>query len=186
MRTFVGAKLHRITVTDKSLGYNGSVAIDRRLMALVGIEPFEQVHVVNLNNGQRWVTYALPDDETPGKFSLNGGGARLGEIGDRCVVMTYRQEVVFTGAKVAFLDERNTVVDFNVYTDRLLSVEMQALAADLVAPSDAAHDHPHREDRESDRYLILQEISRQLDAMIARGDKVIAELQNLHLEGDRR
>lgn len=108
MRTFVGAKLHGLRVTDKSVNYNGSVSIDAELMALASVAPYEQVHVVNLNNGARWVTYALPSD-VPGLFTLNGGGARLGEVGDPCVVMTYRQEAAFSGADVIFIDEANTV-----------------------------------------------------------------------------
>jgi aspartate 1-decarboxylase len=114
VKTFVSAKLHRITVTDKSLDYIGSVAIDAHLLGLAGIAPYEQVHVVNLTNGARWVTYALPSP-TAGCFSLNGGGARLGEIGDRCVVMTYRQEDEFSGADVVVLDDRNRVIETDRY-----------------------------------------------------------------------
>jgi aspartate 1-decarboxylase len=98
VRTFVAAKIHGIIVTDKSVVYHGSVTIDAALMAEADIHPYEQVDVVNLSNGARWTTYALPGGE--GVFTLNGGGARLGEVGDRCVVMTYRTEGVFSGARV--------------------------------------------------------------------------------------
>lgn len=108
LKTFVAAKLHGLRVTDKAVEYNGSVSIDKYLMLVAGIQPFEQVHVVNLNNGQRWITYALPDDDT-GAFSLNGGGARLGEIGDPCVVMTYGQAESFEPATVVFCDEQNAI-----------------------------------------------------------------------------
>jgi aspartate 1-decarboxylase len=114
MRTFVSAKIHDIAVTAKSVRYFGSVTICRELMARAGIRPYEQVHVVNLNNGQRWVTYALPGDER-GVFSLNGGGARLGELGDRCVVLTYQAGDEFTGTTVVFCDERNEVRDVMAY-----------------------------------------------------------------------
>lgn len=112
-RTYVGAKLHGIRVTDKHLRYEGSVAIDADLMRAVGIAPYEQVHVVNLNNGERWITYALPATRVEGQlpvFSLNGGGARLGEIGDECVVLTYTQSDSFEGALVLHLDADNAPV----------------------------------------------------------------------------
>jgi aspartate 1-decarboxylase len=108
MKTYVAAKIHGIRVTDKSVEYHGSVAICPELMAASGIEPYEQVHVINLTNGERWVTYAIESD-TGGEFSLRGGGARLGEIGDSCVIITYRHESSFSGAKVIHVDERNVI-----------------------------------------------------------------------------
>ena len=114
MRTWVGAKLHGVRVTDACLDYHGSVGIDAAIMAGAGIEPFEQVHVVNLNTGGRWVTYALPVD-VRGAFTLNGGGARLGVVGDVCVVMTYRTGSEYEPARVLFFDQDNKVVDTEVY-----------------------------------------------------------------------
>lgn len=87
MRCFVRAKIHGITVTDKSVEYHGSVSIGRDLLEAARIDPYERVEIVNLTNGQRWATYAIPAPE--GEFTLNGGGARLGENGDRCVVMAF-------------------------------------------------------------------------------------------------
>lgn len=107
-RVWIAAKLHGLTVTGASVDYNGSVTIDERLLAEVGVAAFEQVHVVNLANGNRWVTYVLPGP--PGVFELNGGGAHLGRIGDRCIAMTYRPGRRFTGAPVVFLDETNQVI----------------------------------------------------------------------------
>lgn len=108
MRTYVAAKIHDLTVTDAHLRYIGSVTIDAELLGAAGIDPYEQVDIVNLNNGARWTTYALPGD--PGVFTLNGGGARLGELGDRCVIMTYRQAPEFPGARAVFCDEQNRIV----------------------------------------------------------------------------
>lgn len=113
MRTFVAAKLHGLTVTGAAVAYTGSVTIDAGLLDRAGIAAYEQVHVVNLNTGGRWVTYALPGDS--GVFTLNGGGARLGVPGDRCVVMTFRQQPAMTSATVLFLDAANHVVDETVY-----------------------------------------------------------------------
>lgn len=112
-RTYVTAKLHGITVTAASVDYHGSVTIGGDLMTEVGIEPYEQVHVVNLSSGQRWVTYAIPGAGLV--FELNGGGARLGVVGDRCVVMTYGQADRYPGARVVELADGNVVVRVGEY-----------------------------------------------------------------------
>lgn len=108
MRTFCSAKLHNIHVTGASLEYIGSVTVDADLLDAADIAPYERIDIVNLNNGERWTTYALPGK--PGVFTLNGGGARLGLPGDRCVIMSYRQEREFSGARSVFVDERNQIV----------------------------------------------------------------------------
>jgi aspartate 1-decarboxylase len=109
MKTFVAAKIHNIRVTDKSVNYHGSVGVSTTLMQATGIEPYEQVHIINLNNGNRWITYAVPTNE--GAFTLNGGGARLGEIGDVCVILSYRQEEVYSGATVVYCDAHNQIAE---------------------------------------------------------------------------
>jgi aspartate 1-decarboxylase len=113
LRTYVLAKLHGIAVTAANVDYHGSVTIGQVLMAGAAIEPYEQVHVVNLNSGQRWVTYAIPGEGPV--FELNGGGARLGVVGDRCVVMAYGQAESFPGARVLELDDHNMVIRANGY-----------------------------------------------------------------------
>jgi aspartate 1-decarboxylase len=113
MKVFLSAKIHGIHVTDKSLHYLGSVAICRDLLKAAEIQPYEQVHVVNLNNGQRWMTYAIPGK--PGTFSLNGGGARLGEVGDVCILMTFEMLADYVPARVVYCDEKNRVTDVCQY-----------------------------------------------------------------------
>jgi len=113
VKTFVSAKLHNLYVTDKSLRYHGSASIDASLLKIAGIDPYEQVHIVNLSNGNRWVTYALPSEE--GVFTLNGGGARLGEVGDTCIVIAYRQEEVFSGVTVVYCTPDNQVQEVLQY-----------------------------------------------------------------------
>jgi aspartate 1-decarboxylase len=105
MRTFVSAKIHGVTVTACHLNYHGSQSLPVSLMKAVGIEAYEQVHVVNLKNGKRWVTYALPGPE--GVCTLNGAAAHNGEPGDELIVMAYRQEEQFSGASVAFVTHDN-------------------------------------------------------------------------------
>ncbi len=112
-RTWVAAKLHGIRVSDKSIRYHGSVTIGADLLEAAGIDEYEQVHVVNLHNGARWVTYALAG--SPGVFTLNGGGARLGEVGDECVVMTFVTGEHFAPARVVFLAEHNAIAEIARY-----------------------------------------------------------------------
>ena len=115
-RTYVAAKLHNLTVTAASVAYVGSVTIGTDLLDAAGIAPYEQLDIVNLSNGARWTTYALAGP--PGVFTLNGGGARLGLPGDRCVVMTYAAtDGPFPGARAVFVDEANTIVRELAYPD---------------------------------------------------------------------
>ena len=110
LRQYVTAKIQRIAVTDKSLNYNGSVSICPELMKAAGIREYERVDVVNLANGERWSTYAIP--AAVGAFTLNGGGARLGEVGDRCVIMTYGMQdhwEPYAGADVVYCNPDNTI-----------------------------------------------------------------------------
>lgn len=113
MKTFISAKLHNLRVTGKAVEYTGSVTVCRELLRAAGITPYEQAHIVNLTNGRRWITYVIPGE--PGVFELNGGGARLGEKGDLCVVMTYTQAREFEGATVLFVGQQNQVVDQQQY-----------------------------------------------------------------------
>ncbi len=110
MKTFVGAKLHGLRVTDTALDYHGSVAIDSWLLNAAGIDPFERVTIVNLSTGARWDTYALPS-MIERAFVLQGGSARLGEIGDACVVMSWVAAYRFEGARVLMLDEHNAIAE---------------------------------------------------------------------------
>lgn len=91
-RTYLRAKIHGIKVTDKNLRYDGSQSLPPSLMEKTGIKPGEQVHVVNVNNGQRWITYAITGKE--GECVLNGAAARLGEVGDELIVMAYAQSIL--------------------------------------------------------------------------------------------
>lgn len=86
-RTVMKSKIHRATVTRADLHYEGSCSIDPELMRLADIAVGEQVHIVNLNNGSRAVTYA--NAGASGEVSLNGGMAHIGEPGDVVVLITY-------------------------------------------------------------------------------------------------
>lgn len=113
MKEYIQGKIHDITVTDKSLKYHGSVTISSVLLKESGIEPYQKVDVINLNTGNRWTTYAVPGNE--GVFALNGGGARLGEIGDKCVVIAYQSSESFQGANVIFCGTYNNIKESMTY-----------------------------------------------------------------------
>jgi aspartate 1-decarboxylase len=87
-RTLVKSKIQRLTITDKNLKYEGSLALDRRLLSAADILPGEMVQVVNVNNGARFETYTIAARSGSGACVLNGAAARLGEIGDEVIVMS--------------------------------------------------------------------------------------------------
>ena len=83
------SKIHRATVTDKNLEYEGSITIDAGLMAAAGICENEKVHVLNLNNGSRFETYVIKGKKGSGAICVNGAAARLAEKGDRVIIVSY-------------------------------------------------------------------------------------------------
>lgn len=88
-RFMLKSKIHRATLTGTDLDYEGSITIDKTLLEAADILPGEQVHVLNLNNGARLVTYAIEAPAGSGTMLLNGPAARLGMTGDIVVVLTY-------------------------------------------------------------------------------------------------
>ena len=114
MRQMMKSKLHRATVTEANLNYVGSVTIDEDLMELVDILPDEKVQIVNNNNGARLETYAIPGPRGSGVVCLNGAAARLVQVGDSIIIISYgfvtEEEVRRHKPKVAILNERNQPV----------------------------------------------------------------------------
>ncbi|MCB0280965.1 MAG: aspartate 1-decarboxylase [Calditrichae bacterium] len=112
-RTFLKTKLHRATVTDANLNYEGSLSIDPELMQAADILPYEKVDVVNINNGARFTTYAILGRPNSGEICLNGAAARLGQIGDRVIIITYvnlnEDEFESHHPKAILLDENNHI-----------------------------------------------------------------------------
>jgi aspartate 1-decarboxylase len=112
------AKLHRVTVTEANVNYVGSITIDSDLMDKVGLLPLEEVYVINLNNGERWSTYALPGEAGSGNICPNGGAALLCQPGDLLIIIAYqecdRSEVLKQGhqAKVLVATENNRCSQF--------------------------------------------------------------------------
>jgi aspartate 1-decarboxylase len=87
-RIICKSKLHGLRVTGKNLAYEGSLTIDEELLVASDILPNEMVHVINVNSGVRFETYIIKGERGSGTVCLNGGAARLGEIGDELIVMS--------------------------------------------------------------------------------------------------
>ena len=90
MRTMLKSKIHRATVTGADANYEGSITLDPVLMEAADILPYEQVHVVDVNNGARLVTYAIEGTPGLGEVVLNGAAARLVNTGDIVIVISYQ------------------------------------------------------------------------------------------------
>jgi len=108
------SKIHRATLTGTDLEYEGSIAIDHDLMVAADLLPGEQVHVLNLNNGARLVTYVIEAPAGSGTMLLNGPAARLGARGDVVVVIAYcaveAEEARGLKPKIVHVDDRNRIV----------------------------------------------------------------------------
>ena len=85
------SKIHRATVTHCNLNYEGSIGIDKKLMEKSGLIPYEQVDVLNINNGARFTTYVIEEKSGSGIISIRGAAARLAEIGDLVIICSYCQ-----------------------------------------------------------------------------------------------
>lgn len=88
-RIMLRSKIHRATLTGTELDYEGSIAIDRTLIEAAELLPGEQVHVLNLSNAQRLITYVIEAPAGSGTMMLNGPAARLGVVGDKVVILAY-------------------------------------------------------------------------------------------------
>jgi aspartate 1-decarboxylase len=122
-RTLLLAKIHNCTLTGANINYVGSISIDEILMEKAGILPYEQVQVVNITNGQRFTTYAIPAPAYSGAIELNGAAARLGICGDRLIIMAYGQlnleELKNYSPTVVIVDEKNSVLEVRRCDDLL-------------------------------------------------------------------
>ena len=113
LRTMLRSKLHMARVTEANLEYMGSLTVDRDLLDAVDMVPMEQIHVANVSNGERFVTYLFEGERGSGVVCVNGAAARLAQPGDRIIVMAYglvdESEVADHQPKVAILDDENRI-----------------------------------------------------------------------------
>ncbi|MDI7267055.1 MAG: aspartate 1-decarboxylase [Myxococcota bacterium] len=114
VRSIFKSKIHRATVTDVNVDYEGSVTIDAALMRAADILPYEQVHVWNVTRGTRVVTYALPGPEGSGVLCINGAAAHGNARGDAAIVATFAEmtseEIAAHRPKVVRVDASNRIV----------------------------------------------------------------------------
>ena len=114
MRVMLKSKIHRARVTDVNVGYEGSITIDRKLMEAADIVPYEHVHVLDINNGARFETYAITGEEGSGQICINGAAGRLVAKGDTIIILTYchvADEAVQAHApRLVYVDSQNRIV----------------------------------------------------------------------------
>src|SRR3989338_7326130 len=113
LRTVCKSKLHGATVTEANLEYTGSLTLDADLMKAADLAPYEQVHVVDVDNGARLVTYCIEGPAGSVTVCVNGAAARLISAGDKVIVIAYAhvtpEELEQMAPKVIMLDERNRI-----------------------------------------------------------------------------
>lgn len=112
-RTLLKSKIHRVAVTDCELHYEGSCAIDEDLLDAANIADNEQVHIWNINNGERFVTYAIRGQRGSGMISVNGSAARRASVGDLIIIASFAQvhedQVAGFRPKLVFVDDSNRI-----------------------------------------------------------------------------
>ncbi len=115
MRTMLKSKIHRARVTGLNIDYEGSITIDRKLMEEADILPYEQVEVLNINNGARFTTYAITGNGESGQICLNGAAARLANKGDIIIILSYCQvedsEAASFMPRLVYVDDKNNIVE---------------------------------------------------------------------------
>ena len=115
MRRMFMAKIHRATVTQAELNYVGSITVDQDLLDAAGILENEQVHVLDITNGNRLITYAIPGPRGSGAICINGAAAHLVTPGDKVIILTYvnmsEHEATWHKPRVVHVDENNKQVE---------------------------------------------------------------------------
>ena len=118
-RVMLRAKLHRATVTEADLHYEGSCGIDSALLQAADIREFEKIELYNINNGERFSTYAIPAPPGSGVISLNGAAARRAHVGDLMIICTYSsftdEEAATYKPKVVLLDDGNRIKEIRKF-----------------------------------------------------------------------
>lgn len=117
-RIMLKSKIHRATLTGADLHYEGSIAIDKTLMAKADLVPGEQVHVLNINNGSRFITYVIEADAGSKAVVLNGAAARLAAVGDMVIILSYcslpESELPSFSPSIVLVDEQNNILERRV------------------------------------------------------------------------
>lgn len=121
-------KIHRATVTQAELDYVGSITVDEELLEASGINEYELVQVVNINNGNRFETYTIAGEKGSGLICLNGAAARQAQTGDKIIIMAYammnEEEIKKYPPSIVFVDEENKIVRTTQYEKHGLLKDM--------------------------------------------------------------
>jgi len=108
-RAILKSKIHRARVTEANLNYEGSITIDKALMEAANIANFEKVSIWNIENGERFETYAVEGERDSGEICLNGAAARLVHVGDRVIIASFceleEHEIAKHNPKLVLVDE---------------------------------------------------------------------------------
>lgn len=114
LRRLMKSKIHRATITSADLSYEGSLTVDEELLEAAGLASYEEIQVLNVNNGSRLMTYVIPGARGSGVVQLNGAAARLGLPGDVVILIAYgafsEAELAQFQPRVVFVDEQNRIV----------------------------------------------------------------------------
>lgn len=115
LRTLLKSKIHRVAVTQCELHYEGSCAIDEDLLDAANMVENEQIHIWNINNGERFITYAIKGERGSGMISVNGSAARRASVGDLIIIAAFAQvddkEVAAHQPDLVFVDDKNRQVE---------------------------------------------------------------------------
>ena len=119
LREFFKAKIHRATITQADLNYEGSLTVDQDLLDAAGIAIHEKVEIYNITNGARFSTYVIPGKRGSGVIGLNGAAARLGSVGDKIIIVCYCQlseaEIPQHHPVVVLVEEGNRIKEVRKY-----------------------------------------------------------------------
>ena len=130
-RSLLKSKIHRATVTDCELHYEGSCAIDEDLLDAANLGENEQVHIWNINNGERFVTYAIRGQRGTGIISVNGSAARRAAVGDLIIIAAFglvpEDQVSGFNPKLVFVDDANRIKEKRAH------IPVQAASGEAVA-----------------------------------------------------
>ena len=129
--TMLKSKIHRATVTQAELDYVGSITVDTDLLNASGIREYEQVQIVDVNNGARFTTYTIAGESGSGVVCLNGAAARHVQVNDTIIIMCYAQldekEIEHHNPLVVFVDEENKISHITNYEKHGLLADQQRL-----------------------------------------------------------
>ncbi len=125
-RTMLKSKIHRCRITDSDLHYVGSITVDEDLLDAADMREFEQVHVVDVDNGARFETYTIAGERGSGEMKVNGAAARLVHRGDTIIVISYaaydREEMEHYEPRVVHVErDTNRIIDVDAEVATLLS-----------------------------------------------------------------